>query len=335
MSDDQDHNNGAASSGSNIGVVIIGRNEGERLVACLNSVGSAHTVVYVDSGSTDGSVEAARAAGADVVALDMSLPFTAARARNAGYSRLKDIAAPAYVQFIDGDCELAPGWIDKAAAFLDAHSDYAVACGRCREKCPEASIFNRQCDREWATPIGDTLACGGIAMMRASAFSAVGGFDRALIAGEEPELCLRLREKDWRIMRLDEEMARHDAAIKKLSQWWRRAVRAGHAFAEVSHMHKTSPKRIWAAETRRAVLWSAVAPAALLAALLVHPAALLLLLLYPLQIARLAFSRGGAPFDWADAALLTFGKFAEAWGVLKYHANRITGAKTALIEHKT
>ncbi len=327
--------NGASDKAPGIGVVIIGRNEGERLVACLASTGPGHAVVYVDSGSTDASVEAARAAGADVVALDMSLPFTAARARNAGFARLTDIAAPDYVQFVDGDCALAPGWIGKAAAFLSANQDYAVACGRRREKFPEASLFNRQCDREWATPVGEAEACGGDALMRVCAFKAVQGFDGSLIAGEEPELCLRLREKGWRIMRLDEEMTRHDAAITKLSQWWKRAVRAGHAYAEVSARHKDSDKRIWAAETKRALLWAAIAPLAVLAALLIHPAALALLLLYPAQIARIALKKGGAPFDWADAALLTLGKFAEAQGVLKYHLNRMTGAKAQLIEYKS
>jgi len=47
-----------------IDAVVIGRNEGERLVACLASLGGEiRRAVYVDSGSTDGSVAAARAAG--------------------------------------------------------------------------------------------------------------------------------------------------------------------------------------------------------------------------------------------------------------------------------
>ena len=332
---EQEMLNGAPDTGPRLGVVIIGRNEGERLVACLASLGRAHPIVYVDSGSTDGSVAAAKAHGAEIVALDMSLPFTAARARNAGFARLMDIAAPRYVQFVDGDCELAPGWIDKAEAFLDAHQDYAVACGRRREKFPEKSLFNRQCDREWATPAGEAEACGGDALMRVAAFEAVKGFDGSLIAGEEPELCLRLREQGWRIMRLDEEMTRHDAAITKLSQWWKRAQRAGHAYAEVSALHKTSPKRIWTNEPRRALVWAGIAPFAILAAILVHPAALLLLLLYPLQIARIALRDGGSAFAWGDAALMTLGKFAEAQGVLKYRLNRMTGAKARLIEYKS
>ncbi len=68
-----------------VGVVVIGRNEGERLVRSLESVvGKAAAVVYVDSASSDQSVANARRIGADVVELDRSEPFTAARAECRG-----------------------------------------------------------------------------------------------------------------------------------------------------------------------------------------------------------------------------------------------------------
>ena len=65
------------------GAVVIGRNEAERLRHCLNSLlGGGLTIVYVDSDSVDGSAALARSLGAEVVQLDLSRPFTAARARN-------------------------------------------------------------------------------------------------------------------------------------------------------------------------------------------------------------------------------------------------------------
>ncbi|NWG92335.1 MAG: glycosyltransferase family 2 protein, partial [Parvularculaceae bacterium] len=193
---------------SRVGFVAIGRNEGERLVACLKSLGAAAKgpIVYVDSGSTDDSVARAVDLGADVVRLDMSVPFTAARARNAGAARQRDTFGVDYIQFIDGDCALAGGWIETARAVLDANSDVAAVCGRRREIRPDASVYNRLCDIEWDTPIGDAQACGGDVMMRADAFFAVGGYRASLIAGEEPELCLRLREKGLKIVRLDADM---------------------------------------------------------------------------------------------------------------------------------
>src|SRR5215468_9607318 len=95
------------------GVVAIGRNEGERLRKCLVSLSSvaATAVVYVDSGSTDGSPHLARRQGVEVIDLSLGAPFTAARARNAGFKRLKEISPDlAYVQFVDGDCQLAQSW---------------------------------------------------------------------------------------------------------------------------------------------------------------------------------------------------------------------------------
>ena len=180
---------------SRIGIIVIGRNEGERLRRCLASVaGQGHAVVYVDSGSTDGSVDLAIGVGAAVVTLDRERPFTAARARNAGVERLRDLAPEAdRVQFIDGDCELANGWLAKAVAALDAEPTLAVVYGRLRERHPEASVYNRLCDIEWNTPVGPADSSGGIAMMRVQDFESVGGFNPELIAGEEPDLCLRLR----------------------------------------------------------------------------------------------------------------------------------------------
>lgn len=238
------------AEGATVDAVVIGRNEGARLVACLASLtGRVRRLVYVDSGSSDGSVQAARDAGAQVVALDMGAPFTAARARNAGLAVLAD-DPPAFVQLVDGDCAVQPGWISAALAGFADHPAAVVICGRRRERFPEASLYNALADREWDTPIGPALACGGDALMRFDAVQAVGGYDPTLIAGEEPDLCLRLRAKGGEVWRIDAEMTLHDAAMTRFSQWWKRSVRAGHAFAEGATRHGFAH---WGAETRRAL----------------------------------------------------------------------------------
>jgi glycosyltransferase involved in cell wall biosynthesis len=225
-------------------VVVIGRNEGERLRRCLRSLAAADLVVYVDSSSTDGSPQSARALGADIVMLDMTSPFTAARARNAGYRRLRQRAPECqYVQFVDGDCELDGVWLDQAVSFLDANERIAAVAGRLRERCPERTIYNWMCHREWDIPAGETRWCGGIAMMRTQAIDKAGGFREDLIAGEEPELCVRLRAAGWRIWRLDIPMATHDAAMTRFAQWWRRAARGGYAQAEGAALHSAPPER--------------------------------------------------------------------------------------------
>ena len=315
-----------------IAAVVIGRNEGARLVRCLASLaGQVDRIVYVDSGSTDGSQEAAHQAGAQVVSLDPGQPFTAARARNAGFEPLvQGPGAPTYVQFIDGDCEVRPGWIETARAFLAAHPDVAVVCGRRRERHPEASIWNRLIDAEWATPVGEAKACGGDALMRTDALKAVGGFDPRLIAGEEPELCVRLRQAGWRVWRLDAEMTLHDAAMTRVSQWWRRNRRAGYAYAEGAAIHGAPPERHRVAQTRRALLWGLGVPLAAGLGSLVSPFALFLLGAWPAQILRLILRR--MPAD--QALFLTLAKLPEALGVLEYWWKRLTGQQARLIEYK-
>ncbi|MEM1361680.1 MAG: glycosyltransferase [Pseudomonadota bacterium] len=325
-----------------VGAVVIGRNEGARLLACLSSLApQVRTMIYVDSGSSDGSVKAAEAAGALVVNLDLSKPFTAARARNAGLARLLQDSAPDYVQFVDGDCEVRPDWIAQAAAFLDSHADVAVVHGRRRERFPDATPYNRMCDWEWDRPIGEARACGGDALMRVSALQEMGGYNPALIAGEEPELCVRLRQAGWRIWNTGAEMTLHDAAITRFGQFWKRSERAGHAYAEGAALHGAPPERHGVEGRNRALLWGAALPLSLLvAAVAIHPAALLAGAIYPAQILRVALREQrasqavGMGVAWQRALFLTISKFAQAKGVLGYYLNRLRGRRSALIEYK-
>jgi GT2 family glycosyltransferase len=319
------------------GVVVIGRNEGERLGRCLRSVQrDAAAVVYVDSGSSDDSVALARFMGAEVVELDMGLPFTAARARNAGFERLHELLPDlSRVQFVDGDCEVIAGWLPTASRFLDAHADVAAVCGRLRERHPQRSVYNLLCDMEWNRPAGATKACGGIVMMRADALLAVGGFREDLIAGEEPELCVRLRARGSRIWRLADEMAWHDAAMLHFKQWWRRARRAGHAYAEGVALHGDPPERHCVVEARRALLWGAALPLLILALSLLEPVCLWLLLAYPAQALRLAWRDGiGRREQRWRAVFMVLARFAEAQGVFDFWINRWRGQRGGLIEYK-
>ncbi|MHC8332725.1 glycosyltransferase family 2 protein [Pseudomonas sp. LB3P25] len=323
---------------SGIGVVVIGRNEGLRLERCLASlVGASEKVVYVDSGSTDGSVRMAQTLGVEVVELDMTIPFTAARARNEGFACVQRLLPQVrYVQFVDGDCEVVGGWLPQAQAFLDTHSDVAVVCGRRRERFPQHSIYNLLCDREWDTPIGEAKACGGDALMRADAFAAASGFRPDLIAGEEPELCVRLRANGWRVWRLPEEMTLHDATMTRFGQWWRRTLRGGYAFAEGAFLHGAAPEQHWLRESRRAWFWGLGVPlATIITSMMLGGYGLLLLLIYPLQVVRLARrGNGSARENWLLAFFLVLGKFPEMLGQVKFLLNRFGAGKTALIEYK-
>ena len=319
------------------GVVAIGRNEGLRLKQCLGSLGNASVVIYVDSGSSDGSSQLARDLGAIVVDLDTQLPFTAARARNAGFRSLLKIAPDLeYVQFIDGDCELVKRWPEQALSFLTSHADVAAVSGRRRERFPARSIYNRLCDWEWDGPAGAVRSCGGDVMMRIVAFEKVDGYRETLIAGEEPELCVRLRASGWKIWRLEHDMTIHDAAMTHFSQWWQRAVRGGYAFAEGASLHGAGPERHWVWESRRAWLWGGIIPVGCTVFGLTFGGwAWALWLIYPLQVFRLV-SRGRGPLR--DRTLLALfqvlARFPEGYGQFKFLFDRLTGRRGGLIEYK-
>lgn len=324
----------------NLAVVAIGRNEGQRLKVCLEfalAQSEVALVVYVDSGSTDGSAAYARSCGCLVVNLDMSIPFTAARGRNEGFALATEHQPQlTHVQFVDGDCELAAGWLPEALRFLIAHPAAVAVCGRRRERNPQNSIYNQLCDIEWNTPVGLAKSCGGDVLMRAEALRAADGYRAGLIAGEEPELCVRLRAAGGQIYRIDYEMTLHDANILRFSQWWSRSKRAGYAFAEGVALHGAPPERHWVRESRSAWVWGAGIPGfALSAAVFFSPWAFAVLLVYPLQVLRIYLRmRRTVPAAAASAFFMVLGKLPEAMGQVQFWFNRFWGRRATLIEYK-
>ncbi|MBO9723160.1 MAG: glycosyltransferase family 2 protein [Novosphingobium sp.] len=303
---------------SGVGFVIIGRNEGGRLALSIDSVlRQTAFAVYVDSGSSDGSVALVRSKGLPVVELDPAAPFTAARARNAGFAWLAGHdPAIELVHFIDGDCELVPGWLDRALAAIHSDESLAAVCGRRRERDPSASPYNRLCDHEWNTPVGLRETCGGDALFRAVAFRAVSGFREDLIAGEEPDLCHRIRRQGWKIRRIDAEMTVHDAAMTRFSQWWQRNRRSGHALAEGFSLRGEGNVRL-RRDVVSNVLW-ALPP---------------LWLLWPVLWTRVCLRSGPLV-----ASFITLGKLPHCQGQMQYWWRKLrhktANAETRLIEYK-
>ena len=324
-----------------LGVVVIGRNEGERLRRCLASLaGLSRPLVYVDSGSSDGSVGLAAQMGGQVVELDLAVPFTAGRARNAGFAKLCEISPSLeLVQFVDGDCEMVADWLGKAETTMRGDPTLAVVCGRLRERHPDVSVYNRLCDMEWNTPVGYAATSGGIALMRSQAFSEVGGFNPELICGEEPDLCLRMRQRGYRILRIDAEMSWHDANITRFGQWWRRSIRGGHAYAEGFTRHRHEPGKHYAKQMRSNLMWGLALPVITLGLFLptsgwsVLPLGGYLVLGF--RVFRSSRRRG---FSAADARLYSLfcviSKFPSMYGQLRYWSKRILGKRIALIEYK-
>lgn len=325
-----------------VGIVVIGRNEGARLRRCLGSVRqSGWPVVYVDSGSTDGSPATARELGADVVELDPARPFTAARGRNEGFARLLERHPEVeLVQFLDGDTEVLEGWLDSAVDALARDPSVAAVCGRRRERHPEVSVYNLLCDIEWRTPVGEAQAFGGDVMIRADDLRASGGYDGTLIAGEDPDLAVRLRLAGRRLLRLDHDMTLHDAALTRFSQWWTRALRGGWAYADGAQRFGDSPARHWRHEVRSNWAWGAALPAlgvglalpTLGASLWVAAGGYSVLFVKVLRDAR---RRGLSPKEARIyAAFAVLAKLPQAAGQARYWVQRATGKSHRLIEYK-
>jgi glycosyltransferase involved in cell wall biosynthesis len=320
-----------------LAVVVIGRNEGERLVRCLTSAAaSGSRLVYVDSNSTDDSVANAAKLGAQVISLDMSKPFSAARARNEGWrAALTQCPALKYIQFVDGDCEIEPGWLEAARLSMQANPTWSAVCGRRQELHPERSIYNAMCDLEWNTPVGEALAVGGDAMFRADILQKTKGYRDDVVAGEEPELCVRIRQLGGCIRRLDLPMTRHDANILTIGQWWTRAKRGGYAYALGAHLHGAAPELHWVRERRRALAWGLLMPLAFSLAAWATPWSLLGFAIYPAQWLRLTKQfRTRAATPRSFAMLMVLSKFAEAQGCIRWWGEHATGRSPHIIEYK-
>ena len=331
-----------------IAVVVIGRNEGERLRRCLRSIPDNIPVVYVDSGSTDDSVAFAREIGITALPLDMSIGFTAARARNVGWRHIAEQGGDVeFIQFVDGDCVLDDRWLNRAVESIRSEQNLAAVFGRRRELFPNRSIYNQMCDDEWNVPIGIAASCGGDALFRMTALQAAAGYSDDLIAGEEPDLCLRLRQSGWTIRRIDADMTRHDANILAFGNWWQRAKRGGFAYAAhvLRHGRRSDPP--WTRQLRSIAVWGFIWPVSgilltvfcglwnLTAGMIVGA---VLIGSYAGQFLRIAIRKHSSGATWRFsipyAALIVAGKFAEMSGALRCLTSHSLNRQNRLIEYK-
>jgi glycosyltransferase involved in cell wall biosynthesis len=329
-----------------ISVVVIGRNEGQRLARCLESIrhirgfdGELVEIIYVDSASKDGSSELAASYGAEVILVHAERP-TAALGRNAGWR----VAKAEFILFLDGDTILHPDFVKTALEPMLQDASIVAVWGHRREIHPEASIYNRILDLDWVYAPGIVEFCGGDVLMRRGALEEVGGYDSELIAGEEPEMCRRMRARGYRILHIDHPMTGHDLQMTRWSQYWKRATRAGHAFAEVSRRFRDSDDMFWHAECKRNLVrgsfWMgsfAIAVAVSAFWLTALPIALWLLMLLALSV------RSAWKARWKSssaATLLLYGVHSHLQqvpiciGQLRYALDLRRGQRRSLIEYK-
>ncbi len=330
-----------------VSIVVIGRNEGQRLLACMNSIRAMRAgnfsceIIYVDSNSSDGSPERAAALGARVIRVSPERP-SAALGRNAGWRA----ASGEFILFLDGDTQLHPDFVPRALAEF-RQPEVAIVWGHRRELAPRQSPYVRVLDLDWIYPPGNSEFCGGDAMVRRAVLEQVDGFDPGLIAGEEPEMCRRIRTRGHRILHIDAPMTLHDLAVKTFAAYWRRAYRAGHAYAEIAARFRNSPDPLWQKEARRNLFHGAgllLAPFALLPAVLASsPETMLIALGVPLSLALALLGRTAIRSAWKTDDLLTCCLYALhshiqqipiLFGQLAQRRDARRGLRSRLIEYK-
>lgn len=326
-----------------IGAVVIGRNEGDRLRLCLTSIlGQVDSIVYVDSGSTDGSVELAKSLNIEVVELDLTIPFTAARARNAGFQHLTTVNPQLkYVQFVDGDCEILPGWIEIAAHTLENDSQIVAVCGWRQECYPKHSLYNTICNIEWRMgSVGIISSFGGDVMIRSEAFKKAQGYNNSVIAAEDDELSVRLRQNNGQLVRIARNSTKHDANMYHIWQWWKRAKRCGYGYAQVFSLHGKPPESKFAKEMLRALLWGLIFPLSIFLLLYpTHGLVSIILLRYPLTALRVSYSTRQQGFLWSDSfawgVSCSVSVFPEIVGICKFYFDRLQNQQHQIIEYKS
>lgn len=326
-----------------VGFVVIGRNEGERLQACLSAIKQLcpdSTVIYVDSGSSDDSVAFAESLKYQVVELDLSIPFTAARARNAGFRALAKLNPDLeYIQFLDGDCELQPDWIEAANSALDGSENVGIVSGRRVEKYKDSSIYNTLMDIEWDTPIGETRAVPGDMCVRKTLFKEINGFTENIISAEDDDFCIRARNSGYKILRLDVVMTFHDANITNVRQWYKRSKRGGHGYANINHLHGQAPEYYFKKELMSVFFWGGVYPFLLTISFFINAtltfALISIYLLFIFKtILRKMIDGYSLKISFSYGYLIYTGKIAELIGVLQYWKTHITSGQHKLIEYK-
>jgi GT2 family glycosyltransferase len=197
-------------------VVVPTWNGADWLPGCLGAI-AAQTrpfdeVIVVDNGSTDGSVAQAAALRPDARVIELGRNTGFAFAANRGV----EAASADAVALVNTDVELAPDWLARTSAVLEADDGLAAVATKMvdlgdRSRLYDAGDVLRRdgvCeqrgrflpdDGRFDAPGEVFAACAGAALYRRAAVLAVGGFDERFFAYlEDADLGLRLRLAGWR-----------------------------------------------------------------------------------------------------------------------------------------
>lgn len=185
-------------------VVVIGRNEGGNLPRCFESIQKiTRRIVFVDSNSSDRSVEIAQEYGIPViVALDSNF-YSAALGRMVGATKCET----SLIQFLDGDMELAPDWMPTAVRFMNDNLKAAVAHGFKREFKNENNLEEYTIKADQKNWRSDYLQ--GAYLIKREVYQASGGLDPRFPGEEERDLYVRIHDLGHEVWYIHHLMSSH------------------------------------------------------------------------------------------------------------------------------
>lgn len=201
-----------------IDIIVIGLNEGLNLKRCFSSINKAientpkkfdvnFELIYVDSGSQDGSVEIAKCY-ADKVILLTSEP-SAAAARMAGLHNGKG----EYCLFLDGDMELDSNWFIISIPIITKLNDNIAGIIGIRDDISSDNKIRRNVYGVKKTRIAPHF--GGAVMLKRTDIERAGGYNPLLKSFEEPDFYARLLSIGKKVLELNEKFILHKIKSKK------------------------------------------------------------------------------------------------------------------------
>ena len=221
-------------------------------------------IVYIDNGSTDGSVAVFEAAAARHP--EVAMRFVDA-ASVAGKSRALNLGAAAAagrsLMFCDADDTVAPGWLAAMGEALERHDFVACRFDLTRHN-PDWVVASRDPFQVDSLPIIPhepfcPVAGGASLGMHRAVYEGLGGFDPDFPTSEDTDFCIRAHLAGYRLAFVPEAIYHY-----RLRDDMRAIRRQAHAYARSEALLRArympaqrflarGPWRTWAVETARLV----------------------------------------------------------------------------------
>ncbi len=236
-----------------VSVIIPARNEERVIGRCLESLArmdfpsDAFEVIVVDNGSTDRTVEVARA-------FSVVLNMTILQKTNAHISALRNLAASVargeIFAFVDADCVVPHDWLTQATALLAREGMGVVGA---HYRIPEQSAWvarawygDMEIQKQGTVP----YVPGGDLLIKRATFLSVGGFDESIQTNEDCDLCRRIRLRGLRVLADPAIAVTHLGTPQTLADFYRKNRWHG------THVFRVFLRDLPALSNARAVLFA-------------------------------------------------------------------------------